>query len=324
MNKDIVIFKIVLLTLFLTANVVSAQNGFSIEKVTLFDGEKVLENVNIKVVDEFITEISTEKFLDVANVIDGKGKFLMPGMTNCHVHVWSQLALTEAARAGVLNVLDMHGIELYQGPMKALNDSTTNASYYMAGAAATAPNGHGTQFGFPTPTLSTPEEAEKFVSDRILAGADYIKIIIEPWKATLDEMTVKALIDETHDKNRLAVAHISRAVDAQMAVKNNIDGLVHLWRDTLLNSTIINNLAKTHDFFVIPTILTNVLANESIKKKAPENQLLSKEQILKEVKKLYDSGVPILTGTDPPNLNINYGTDLYKEMKLMAEAGLTS
>jgi imidazolonepropionase-like amidohydrolase len=73
---------------------------------------------------------------------------------------------------------------------------------------------------------------------------------------------------------------------------------------------------------VIPTILTAHLALDGIRKKSPENEFLSNEDILREVRKLYDAGIPLLTGTDPPNAGINYGTDLYREMDLMSKAGI--
>jgi len=312
--------KLTVLTFCVIPSILIAQNDFCIENVQLFNGEKVLENINVKIVDGIIDEVSSNT-LTSSRTIDGQGKFLMPAMTNAHVHAWAQLALIEAARAGVLNVLDMHGVEVYQGFMKKLQDSTNYATYYMAGAAATAPEGHGTQFGFPTPTLNTPEEAENFVDQRIAAGADYIKIIVEPWKATLDEPTVKAIVEATHRRKKLAVSHVSRAEDAQMVVKNNVDGLVHLWWDRPMRIEEISALSKS-DVFVVPTLLTNVLATEQIKKNNPEANLLSKRELLIEVKKLYDAGIPLLTGTDPPNVNINFGKDLYKEIQLLSEAGI--
>jgi len=49
---------------------------------------------------------------------------------------------------------------------------------------------------------------------------------------------------------------------------------------------------------------------------------MTEDELLAEIKKLYDNNILILAGTDPPNLNINYGTDLYEELKLFSKAGL--
>ena len=45
--------------------------------------------------------------------------------------------------------------------------------------------------------------------------------------------------------------------------------------------------------------------------------------MLKEIKRLHDVGITILAGTDPPNANINMGTDLYKELHYLSQAGLS-
>ena len=72
------------------------------------------------------------------------------------------------------------------------------ADLLSAGTLATAPGGHGTQFGMPIPTLTSAEEAEAFVNARVAEGSDYIKIIIEDGSEmgitmpTLDQATVTA------------------------------------------------------------------------------------------------------------------------------------
>ncbi|MCF6349130.1 MAG: amidohydrolase family protein [Flavobacteriaceae bacterium] len=238
------------------------------------------------------------------------------------MHVWSPTSLQEAAKAGVINVLDMHGVEQYQGMLKAFKDSTNYANYFVAGAAATTPEGHGTQYGFPTPTLTKPEEAKQFISDRVAAKVDYIKIIVEPWKKTLSHETVKALIDEAHKQNKVVVVHISKVDDAHKVLNNNANGLVHIWWDELLSEDKLQQLSKEKNFFVIPTLLTSIKATAGIKQGNPNAVFLSEKQMKSEVKRLYDAGVPILAGTDPPNMQINYGTDLHKELILLSEAGI--
>lgn len=304
----------------LTSLTIHGQQATLIKNVTLFDGENVSEKTDVLVQGDTVAEIGTISRSD-HTVIDGSGKFLMPALTNAHVHAWSQASLREAAKAGVLNVMDMHGVEPYQKPMTALKDSTDYANYYIAGYAATAPEGHGTQYGFPVPTISNEDEAVRFVNDRVDFGADYIKIIVEPWKKTLDSSLVKAVIGQAHKKDKIAVVHVSRASDAVMVLKNNADGLVHIWDDMVLAEEQLD-MIKDRDFFVIPTLLTNIKLGEMKKKSNPNAEFLSEEELKSEVKRLYVAGVPILAGTDPPNLQINYGTDLYKELKLFLEAGI--
>ncbi|GAB4160598.1 MAG: amidohydrolase family protein [Winogradskyella sp.] len=302
---------------------VQAQNSFIIKDVKVFDGDQIIDETSVRVENGKIIEVSkviTPKKED--EVIDGKGKTLIPALSNAHVHAWSPQSLKEAAMAGVLNVMDMHGVEPYQISMRQLKDSTNYARYYVAGYAATAPNGHGTQFGFPVPTLSKPEDALPFVESRVKANVDYIKIIVEPWKETLSLETVSELIKETHKAKLIAVVHISRLEDAINVLNKNADGLVHIWWDKPIETSELETLTKNKSFFVIPTLLTTLKAFDSMGEDS--KQFLKKEELLSEVKKMHDLNIPILAGTDPPNVGINYGSDLYKEMQLLSEAGLNN
>jgi imidazolonepropionase-like amidohydrolase len=310
---------LILISLYISAG--NAQDAFIIKDVKVFDGENLMESTSVKVENGVITEIADLiKSSNGIEIIDGKGQTLLPALSNAHVHAWAPQSLQEAAKAGVLNVMDMHGVETYQMMMRKLKDSTDYARYYVAGYAATAPEGHGTQFGFPAPTLSTPEEAAKFINDRVNANVDYIKIIVEPWKETLDSATVSELIKEAHKAQKIAVVHVSRLEDALDVILNDADGLVHIWWDKEITTEQLKVLATSKSFFVIPTLLTTLKALESFGEEA--KKFLTKAQLLSQVKTLYEANIPILAGTDPPNLGINYGTDLYKELELLHEAGL--
>jgi imidazolonepropionase-like amidohydrolase len=312
-----------IILLFIALICVSVMNAqqFVIKNVMLFDGEKLIEKTSVLVEDGMISEVG-KRIKTKAEVIDGSGKFLMPGMTNSHVHAFMQFNLTEAANAGVLNLLDMHGMETHQSTMQKSSFETTNlARYFYAGSAATAPDGHGTQFGFPSPTLTKAEEAQDFVAARLANGANHIKIIVEPWKATLAHDIVKALIDATHAREKKAVVHISKVTDAYQVLMNDADGLVHVWWDEKMTDAQLTEISEKGSF-MIPTVLTSHLTLDNIRKFAPENKFLSNDDITVEVKRAYDAGIPILAGTDPPNANINYGVDLYKEMDLLSKAGI--
>jgi len=311
------------LILILVFGQLQAQDGFLIKNVKVFDGETVFERTSVKVIGKNIVQISPDLERDEnLRSIDGQGKTLIPGLSNAHVHAWSPLSLSQAAKAGVLNVMDMHGIENFQQNMKKLKDSTNFARYYVAGYAATAPEGHGTQFGFPVPTLESAKDAKTFITERVKAKVDYIKIIVEPYKASLSHETVAEIIKEAHKSNLKAVVHVSKLEDGLTVLKNNADALVHIWWDKEIDSKALVKLTRQKDFFIIPTLLTTLKAFEFMGDK--RENYLSKKQLLAEVNKLHQAEVPILAGTDPPNLNINYGTDLYKELMLFKEAGLSN
>lgn len=300
---------------------VSSQETILIENVTLFDGASIISNASVLVNDGYVLEVSSDLLITDGEVIDGKGKFLMPALTNSHVHVWSENQLKKAAKAGVLNTLDMAANEAISPMLKSL-DKTNFATYYSAGYAATAPEGHGTQFGFSLPTLTEVDEAKKFVSDRLNFGADFIKIIVEPRSPTLEHDIVAELILEAHRQKTIAVVHASSMDDAHKVISNGADGLVHMWTDKIMEDSVLKQLAKTTDFFVIPTL---ILSNRFMKKAAKdgyEYKRVTVADLQKQIKKLHDAGVPILIGTDPPNIGINFGSDIFEEMLLISEAGI--
>ena len=110
--------------------------------------------------------------------------------------------------------------------------------------------------------------------------------------------------------------------DALKVLNKKADGLVHIWRNKKMPDDALTSLIKNKQFFVIPTLLTGSKGYDAIMKRNPDAVHLTKQEMLAEVKRLYDAGVPILAGTDPPNFQINYGTDLHQELALFVEAGL--
>ena len=93
-----------------------------------------------------------------------------------------------------------------------------------AGTPATAPGGHGTEYGLAIPTLSSPDQAEAFVAARLAEGSDYPKIMQDDGSAfgfhrpTLDAATMGALIRAAHARGILAIVHIATVQDAREAL----------------------------------------------------------------------------------------------------------
>lgn len=294
-----------------------------IQNVKLFDGDKIISTATVLVQDDKVARIITTKTNFVGdNVINGDGQTLIPGLIDAHVHAWDIAHTSTAAKAGVLTVLD----QLNNQPnslkfLKGLgNSESPNSEFYSAGYAVTVPRGHGTQFG-PAPSVSSIEEVPGFIKERVESGSDWIKIIIE--KGTLDqefptlsnEMVAKA-IECSNQYNKLSVAHISNLQDAINATNMGIDGLVHYWgRDSTEISSTEISLMKEKGIFIVPTLHLIDLAKSFM----PDVKIV---HVNKGIKKLYDSGIPILAGTDAPNLDISYGKGLYEEMIKLADVGI--
>lgn len=294
-----------------------------IQSVRFFDGESVQERMDVFFEGSQIARIVPHSPDHRAKeIIDGRGKTLIPALINAHVHIWFPLHLQEAARAGVLTVMDMHSSSYSLPILKAFQDSTNYANYLSAGPGATVPGGHGTQFGMPTPTIDSTTSAQVFTLDRVEGGSDYIKILREPSRPTINFAQIDTVIATAHERAKLAVAHISRKKDAIRLATSNLDGFVHIWFDEVSTVEEVDTIAKGK-VFMVPTIITNKRVLDYFESQGRTNKSLTFEELKAEVKKLHEAGVILVAGTDPPNFNINYGTDLLTEIELFVECGLS-
>ena len=153
----------------------------------MFDGEKKIEATNVLIADGKIEGVGDDLTMpEGAEQIDGTGKTLLPGLIDCHTHVWSEYSLQQAAMFGVTTELDMMSVADVARDFRlaqAEGNANHRADFFSAGGAVTVKKGHGTQFGFPVPTLDNSADAGKFVADRVREGSDYIKIILEDGSA---------------------------------------------------------------------------------------------------------------------------------------------
>ncbi len=80
----------IILLILMSSMLVQSQNSILINNVQIFNGkdEKTM-NGNVLIVNNIISKISTASIPNTTNakVIDGKGKFLMPGLIDAHTHV---------------------------------------------------------------------------------------------------------------------------------------------------------------------------------------------------------------------------------------------
>ena len=339
--------------------------GFAVRDVRLFDGEQFVEQATVVVRAGRITEAGPGVAVPTdLQVVDGRGRTLLPGLIDAHVHTWGD-ALAETLNFGVTTVLDMFSDP---GPAQVLRRTRASfapqahADLFTAGWLATAPRGHGTQFGLPVPTLGTPDEAPAWVDARLAEGSDYIKIVYEPRDASglgapfpsLDRATVAALVAAAQARGRLAVVHVSRLFAAHEALQAGADGLVHVHADRVADAALVQ-LARERGAFVTPTLAViagfdptlpatpgearesqRLAADPTVRpyltpdqRRGLENSPGTKlvmfrlETALASVRALHEGGVEILAGSDAPNPGTAHGASLHHELELLVRAGLT-
>jgi imidazolonepropionase-like amidohydrolase len=318
----------------------------AITDVRVFDGEELVPRATVLVDGERIVAIG-ERLAPPKNVeiVDGSGRTLLPGLIDAHVHVRKGEQLEQAVAFGVTTVLDMFHPEPHT--LRG-GEAPGHADVRSAGICATAPGGHGTQFG-PIPTITRPDEAQAFVDARLAEGSDYIKIIVDDGRQvarktpTLDRPTMAALVAAAHARGKLAVVHAAVYEVARAAVDAGADGLVHLFRDQVPPEDFAP-LVVAKRGFIVPTLRVTRMgfgergtieddaavlarlppaARAWIAAKNPARSVGPRDTVAPTIARLRDAGVTLLAGSDAPNPNTTFGASLHDELALLVEAGLS-
>src|SRR5450432_291054 len=333
------------------------KQAMAICDVNIFDGFRLLPRKTVLIRDGIISAIGENLAIPVdAQVIDGTGQTLLPGLIDAHTHVFFASSLRQALMFGVTTELDMfmdyriaRGIKQRQ----ATDQQLDMADLRSAGTLATARRGHGTEYGMSIPTICEPEDAQAFVDARIAEGSDYIKIIYDNRQAygmnipTISKVTMSALVAAAHTRGKLAIVHALRQQDAHDALEVGIDGLAHLFIDTAPDAE-FGRYVALHHAFVVPTLtmlesLNSIPRVASLAKDIHLAPYLSQEDILglesmsphrtnahfnlamveETVRQLKAAGVTILAGTDAPNPGTIHGVSIHRELELLVHSGLT-
>ena len=323
----------------------------------VFDGAQVLPRATVLVRNGRIAAVGPQlQAPDSARVIDAQGKTLLPGLIDSHTHVFGPEVLRAALVFGVTTELDMFMSDAVLTDIRKQltgEKGSGMADLLSARTLVTAPGGHGTEYGLPIPTLSSPEQAQAFVDARIAEGSDYIKSIYDNGKAlglsfpTLSPETLKAVIAAAHARKKLAVVHIGSLQGAREAVEAGADGLEHLFTDRPPEAD-FGRFVASHHAFVAPTltVLESVCGRRGgaalaedpavtpflspgglaelnrafpARAGAATNYAAAEEA----VRQLRAAHAPVLAGTDAPNPGTAHGASLHREMELLVKAGLT-
>jgi imidazolonepropionase-like amidohydrolase len=330
-------------------------NSFVIRGARVFDGRKALEQTDVWIEGGKIKAVGKNlKVPSDVKTVGAAGNTLLPGLIDSHTHAWGT-ALKEAEIFGVTTELDMFTDAKYMQQIKkdqAEGKDLDLADLRSAGTLATAPGGHGTEYGIQVPTLSAPSEAQAWVDARVAEGSDYIKIIVDDASAygghrpTLNNDTLKALIDAAHKDGKLAVVHIGNQQEAHDAIAAGADGLAHLFADSAPASDFAK-FAAAHHVFIVPTLdvlesvsgiasgeslttdprLAPYLTNDDVtnlKRSFPKFSTSPSEKYGEQtVAQLKAAHVPILAGTDAPNPGTSHGASIHRELELLVRSGLT-
>ena len=203
----------------------SAQHrprDFVIRNVTLIDmaSPTPLPGHSVYVVDGKIAALGPDiETPEGIHKIDGAGKFLMPGLTDMHVHnLESQSQHLLNIANGITTVRDLDGFPF----LLAMRDAIANGellapTMYVSGTIL-----NGSTFGGYALKIDTEEEAREAVRKHVALGYDFIKT-----HNSLSKEVFLAITDEAAAQNIDVVGHIPVPVSVREAVATGMRTFEH-------------------------------------------------------------------------------------------------
>lgn len=222
-----------------------------------------------------------------ARVIEGRGKFLIPGLWDMHVHlagvnadpVWSKQVLLPLLLAnGIVGVRDMGGdLNALLAWQREISSGSLLGPTIVASGPWLAAEGKKTPEQFP---VANAEEARAAVRDIKQRGANFIKIISLPSRDAFF-----AVADEAKKQNIPFAGHLPLEINAGEASDAGMQSIEHLFfsgfalsvssKEAELRRQLVEAQEK-HDSTTEEKITLGVQASYDLKKAAALFQTLKK------------------------------------------------
>lgn len=299
--------------------------------------ESVLKDYNVVIKDGKIVKLGKSWKTRVPKnsmVIDGKGKYLMPGLTDMHVHWWQgddELILYLAN--GVTTIRDMFG---NFGKLKH-RERIEEGEILGPRVYISTPLIDGYSPIWPGSLVVTnPEDVEQLITSFKKMGYDFIKIYE---KLTID--VYDSIIKSAEKEDIPVVGHVPSLVGIEKVIQSGQKSIEHLSKyydsDKLYDMTVENNVWNC------PTIVVYSNFNRSLAKEEIEgveyihpvvikaweggmnmgSSIIETDGLKHITKSLHDKGGKILLGTDANNPFIVPGFSIHDELYNFVEIGLT-
>ena len=192
-----------------------------------------LGRTNLRIVAGHVSAIGVTPAANEA-VIDATGRFVVPGFIDSHVHLAYDPVGDQLLSNGIVAVLDL------AAPLAALSAPHGALVVQNAGPMITAPLGYPTtSWGHDGYGLEVASRAEASAAVEMLfkAGVQAIKVPLTA-PPTLDDDTVKAIVQAAHRHQLKVYAHALEAVNAARAAADGVDVLAHTPTEPLDDATL--------------------------------------------------------------------------------------
>lgn len=284
-------------------------------------------------------------------VIDGAGKYLLPGVIDCHAHITmvcgtrhmadffasSDSALTidavinaeKMARCGITTIRDCGGRYLETLAVRDYIQAGKIIGPRMlcSGTPVKVIGGHE-----PGTDITGPWEARAKVRELIHAGADFIKVMVtgglgkpgeKPGNVEMEQEELSAIVSEAKKHNRKVACHCHSREGMELLVKAGAASIEHsTWLDPEINEKIIEK-----GIYVVPTFqpyMNYAFLGEQYNQ-LPDTVAAARAIVEEKKNRLYEAykqGVKLAFGRDSGGFMMDQG-DFVEEMLYMEQAGIS-
>lgn len=227
-----------------------------IADVRLFDGtgSDIQSNAWVAVTDQRISAVGSGQPPAASTVIQGGGRFLMPGLIDAHVHIGggrlrpgesesggmnqrrarAEQSLHGYLYSGVTTIYDSGNVPEFIFPLReeVRSGAILSPHVFVTGGVVTVPGGYGAGPG--ATLISGPDDFSQ-LDEHLALKPDMVKILLDPQgrrgipdAPIFTPELLKQVIDRIHARGIRATAHIPSEPEARMAIEAGIDALAHL------------------------------------------------------------------------------------------------
>jgi imidazolonepropionase-like amidohydrolase len=324
----------------------------------LFDGTgtPVREGVSVTITDGHIVSISDGGAAtpEDARVVDLDGRFLMPGLIDCHTHLTIQTEpdlaegeealrpgvvghivaanLRDALRMGITTIREVgaHGDTVFEVRQAARYGAFRIPRLLISGRLVSATSPQAGHFHDMYREADGPEEMRKAAREQIRSGADFVKIMTtgarsveweNPGPAQMTREEVAAVVDEVHRLGYRVAAHCEGLEGTRLAIEEGVDTVEHGFY--LHQAPELLELLADRRGVLVPTLtFLHDVAERKAEDWTPhlvERGAYNVEEAHRTLAAAIDAGVPIAMGYDsvPARLAAT-------ELGFMVDAGMAT
>jgi imidazolonepropionase-like amidohydrolase len=324
------------------------------ENITLYTGtgEKLTQSALVIEGNKIVAAGEEAVHMTAAETIDGRGKTVLPGLFDMHIHLgmdgvadpFAQVATDSQAssayrhqanaqkqlQSGVTSVRNLgskwHVDLAYRDAVNA--GLLTGPTVYGSGQPIVMTGGH----GYPMASEADGEdEVRKAARQTLKQGADVLKLMatggvmtpgVDPGSPQLSEKEMRAAVEEALHAGKTTASHAQGTQGIQNAVRAGITTIEH---GIFLDDETIELMIK-HGTVLVPTLaapyyIVQNAASGAIPPHAVKKATFCFEVHQESFRKAVKAGVKIAAGTDA-GTPFNLHGDFAKELELMHEGGM--